>query len=636
MSERRLEAGGSAAQNMAGDKTGANAPARRTSLLQKLVSICDRYGQTSAQDPRRQPQTLSGVLVTLVCCAITAVLIASTGLKLMSGKREVRMGVRAPLNGLYKRKTSPGNSSNDIQTWPQFYVPSLELKFENKLIFYQRPGDRSPIFKIEVRDRNGYHRTYTSDEQESPVGFATYSVHEVPINSFDQRVNKAVPPPISSTKFNLGDKLYFANIAKFLEPLQIVRALSRGTLGGTEKFVDHQATLFVRFKGEQLKRLKKCQLQMLLYSEGQFSELADRGLVLNPENLQKRTFTAQESNPITWLPSSFKDGEFAKDVSLVVTKAKIDEDKLKKFFASLGGDPHTRDMMDWSYVINYVNNFNYTYSKETCDSDSEFRSDLVSNVPLSRLTETSLSLDWSPLISWPFPPFQIMLQAWGRRERVTVTDLTVEDNANSTSGKFTVMRLARPEPPERRVPSDPTLLAKSPWDPDGPNRTWHCPMKWYGDGLCNCECGGRDVDCLTIPVAVTGCEGKGAYGSLCDLDARCAAAVDLTLTVSEGCMGTGLHVKGENMLVGLQGDFSDLNAVNARGDAEEGCVQCPGDSVFQGTPRSFGSGGDLMCNPPARAWISADFNSQDLLVRSWGSTYPGSKIVNNTFYGAVV
>ena len=101
-------------------------------------------------------------------------------------------------------------------------------------------------------------------------------------------------------------------------------------------------------------------------------------------------------------------------------------------------------------------------------------------------------------------------------------------------------------------------------------------------------------------------------------------------------MGTGLHVKGENMLVGLQGDFSDLNAVNARGDAEEGCVRCPGDSVFQGTPRSFGSGGDLMCNPPARAWISADFNSQDLLVRSWGSTYPGSKIVNNTFYGAVV
>ena len=479
---KRAAAGAGAAADAA-----AKPAARRVSLLQKLVSVLDRYGHTAANDPRRQPQTLAGVCVTLVFCAITVALFASTGLTLLAGKRDVRVGGRAPLNGLYQTKTSSGNDS-DVQTWPQFYIPSLELKFEKKLIFYQRPGDRRPIFKVEVRDRNGYHRTYTSDEQSSPVGFAARSVHEVPINSFDERVNKAVISPISSIKFNLEDKLYFANVVKSLEPLQIVRGLSQGTLGGTREFLDHQATLFLRFKTEQLKRLKKCQLQTLLYSEGQFSELADRGLVLDPANLQKSTFTAQASNPITWQPSSFKDGKFATDVTLLMTKVKMDEDKLKTFFAALGGDMHTRDMMDWSYVINYVNNFNFTYPEETCDGVRSFRTELVTGVPLDRLSDTSLSLDWSPTTDWPTPPFQIMLQAWGRRERVTVTAVALQENANSSTGKMTVMQLLRPAPPARRVPSDPVRLATSPAEPGGPNTTWHCPLKWYGDGACNCEC----------------------------------------------------------------------------------------------------------------------------------------------------
>jgi 6-hydroxynicotinate 3-monooxygenase len=51
-------------------------------------------------------------------------------------------------------------------------------------------------------------------------------VHEVPINSFDQRVNKAVPSPISSINFNLGDKLYFANVAKVLRSLGIERTFT--------------------------------------------------------------------------------------------------------------------------------------------------------------------------------------------------------------------------------------------------------------------------------------------------------------------------------------------------------------------------------------------------------------------------
>ena len=315
---------------------------RRVSLLQKLIAACDRYGQTSLNDPRRQPQTVAGALVTCVFVAITAVLIITTILTVLKGTMDVRLGGRAPLNGLYQTWVAGNSSEVSIQTWDSFYIPSLELQFQKKLIFFQRPSDRRPIYKVEVRDRNGYHKTYTSDTEPAPVGFAARSTHEVPINSFDQRVNKAVISPISGVKFNLEDKLYFANVIKSLETLQIVRSLSQGTLGGTKQFREHQAQLYVRLKPEQLKKLKKCQMQIFLYNEGQFSELADRGMLMQTKYLQKDVFTGQSSNPVTWLPSTFKKGKETDDLSLVMMQVKMDDAKLRAFFEALGGENHTR------------------------------------------------------------------------------------------------------------------------------------------------------------------------------------------------------------------------------------------------------------------------------------------------------
>jgi len=325
----------------AGTRGTARQPVRRVSLLQKLIALCDRYGQTSLNDPRRQPQTAAGAVVTCVFATVAAVLIATTVLKVLEGAMDVRLGGRAPLNGLYQTWVAGNNSEVSIQTWDSFYIPSLELQFQKKLIFFQRPSDRRPIYKVEVRDRNGYHKTYTSDTEPAPVGFAARSLHEVPINSFDQRVNKAVISPISSVKFNLEDKLYFSNVIKSLESLQIVRSLSEGTLGGTKQFRHHQAQLYVRLNQEQLKKLKKCQLQIFLYNEGQFSELADRGMLMQQQYLQKDVFTGQASNPVTWLPSTFDNGKFKDDMSLVMTQVKMDDAQLRAFFAALGGENHT-------------------------------------------------------------------------------------------------------------------------------------------------------------------------------------------------------------------------------------------------------------------------------------------------------
>lgn len=244
-------------------------------------------------------------------------------------------------------------------------------------------------------------------------------------------------------------------------------------------------------------------------------------------------------------------------------------------------------MMDYSYLMNYVNNFNFTYVTETCDGVSFFRTEMIPQVPTSRLSETELSLDYSEAVLWPFVPFQIVVQGWGRRERMLVTDLDIRPAANATASRL-VFTLVRSAPPETRVPSDPLSLVKSPLEDGGPDGTWHCPLAWFDDGYCNCECGGLDVDCVRNPAADTGCESADSPGSLCDLEGRCTASIQETLTVSEGCSGTGLHMRGESVLVGLQGDSAPLEGLVAQADVEEGCVQCPGDKVFQGAPRSYG------------------------------------------------
>ena len=135
--------------------------------------------------------------------------------------------------------------------------------------------------------------------------------------------------------------MYFSNVIKSLESLQIVRSLSQGTLGGTKQFRHHQAQLYVRLRKEQLRKLKKCQMQIFLYNEGQFSELADRGMLMQQQYLQKEVFTGQASNPVTWLPSTFENGKFKDDMSLVMTQVKMDDAQLRAFFAALGGENHT-------------------------------------------------------------------------------------------------------------------------------------------------------------------------------------------------------------------------------------------------------------------------------------------------------
>ena len=121
---------------------------------------------------------------------------------------------------------------------------------------------------------------------------------------------------------------------RLLYSLQIVRSLAQAPDADSPPFRDHEAKLFVRFKNEQFKKLKKCQLQILLYNQGLFADLADKGLIQQAEYFQRPNFPGQASNPVTWHPSSFNQTS-PQDLTMVRMAASMDDDGLRAFFKAL-------------------------------------------------------------------------------------------------------------------------------------------------------------------------------------------------------------------------------------------------------------------------------------------------------------
>jgi hypothetical protein len=290
------------------------------------------------------------------------------------------VGGRAQLNGLYQYRDGPDARTNTNQTWGDFHVPSLELKITSKLVFFHKEDERPALFKVEARDRSGYLRTRRSDARETPVAFAVHNTHQVPINSFDQRVNAKAQSRGSGVKSNLRDRMFYSNAVRGAESLAVLRAINAGTLDQErEQFQEHTARLIVRFDREQLQRLKPCQLNMLLYNEGQFDAIWSRGVQAAPFN--KSDLPAQASDTVTWLRKRFRDkgGGVQLPISLVQLEVTLTSEMLAAFLTSESDSKQAakeavEDAMaqggrfvDWSYVVNYVNNFNTTVEAATCD-----------------------------------------------------------------------------------------------------------------------------------------------------------------------------------------------------------------------------------------------------------------------------
>jgi hypothetical protein len=185
----------------------------RVSLGQRLANLLDRLGNSAATDPRRQPQSVCGSITTVLFSTVAVYMFVATLMKYVAHERGEIVGGRAQLNGLYQNRDGAAGSRQN-QTWSDFHIPSLELKITSKLMFFQKEGERPAIFKVQARDRTGYLHTRQSDERETPVSFAVYSKHRVPIGSFDQRVNSKARSRGAGVKANLRDRIFYSSTVR--------------------------------------------------------------------------------------------------------------------------------------------------------------------------------------------------------------------------------------------------------------------------------------------------------------------------------------------------------------------------------------------------------------------------------------
>jgi hypothetical protein len=182
----------------------------RISLGQRLANLLDRLGNSAATDPRRQPQSVCGSITTVLFSTVAVYMFVVTLMKYVAHERGEIVGGRAQLNGLYQNRDGAAGSRQN-QTWSDFHIPSLELKITSKLMFFHKEGERPAIFKVQARDRTGYLHMRQSDERETPVSFAVYSKHRVPIGSFDQRVNSKARSRGAGVKANLRDRIFYSS-----------------------------------------------------------------------------------------------------------------------------------------------------------------------------------------------------------------------------------------------------------------------------------------------------------------------------------------------------------------------------------------------------------------------------------------
>ena len=148
------------------------------------------------------------------------------------------------------------------------------------------------------------------------------------------------------------------------------------------------------------------------------------------------------------------------------------------------------DYMSWSFAMSYVNNFNYTIQKPTCAGYDKFDSNIRSVRP-AQLYKDKLILDEE--VAWRVVPFSIVVGGQGMLERMTVTDVALTEMDNATKQVLTLLR-SNDTIDGLSIQSDIPSLAKPPSLKSG----WFCPLEWYGNGQCNCECGGVDIDCVKL------------------------------------------------------------------------------------------------------------------------------------------
>ena len=160
--------------------------------------------------------------------------------------------------------------------------------------------------------------------------------------------------------------------------------------------------------------------------------------------------------------------------------------------------------MDWHFGFNYLNNFNYTAQKMTCDGTADFNK-LFATAAVDGLTSTATMLEVEhynvTLFDETRLPFKLLVSSAAGQERVIVTSLVMNDThfllhiqrstpaVDFANASFAMADIAGANISDANSSATPVF-------PANPPAAWLCSAKLYNarDG-CHCECGVFDPDC---------------------------------------------------------------------------------------------------------------------------------------------
>eukprot|EP00292_Cryptomonas_paramecium_P024705 CAMPEP_0113684746 /NCGR_PEP_ID=MMETSP0038_2-20120614/14214_1 /TAXON_ID=2898 /ORGANISM="Cryptomonas paramecium" /LENGTH=151 /DNA_ID=CAMNT_0000604609 /DNA_START=81 /DNA_END=532 /DNA_ORIENTATION=- /assembly_acc=CAM_ASM_000170 len=144
---------------------------RKAGWLVSVARNLDMFGEAVDVDPARFQKTPYGLLASIICIAITIVLVVFDAIRLSESASESDTGTvvvttsdRVKVNGLFTDSASGTPFSLDMSRWD---LPTLVLEAGNDIEFYS--AGRRFIHKVEIVDNTGYQPWLTSNQDPATV-----------------------------------------------------------------------------------------------------------------------------------------------------------------------------------------------------------------------------------------------------------------------------------------------------------------------------------------------------------------------------------------------------------------------------------------------------------------------------------
>jgi hypothetical protein len=256
------EANNESAATLSPDNVPESSTFKLKKIIQRLMKVllrADVLADSTHLSPSRYPRSGAGAIVSFCVVCIVGAILSSN---LIAISKLVRMSVSAQrlvnLNYVYYLRDNNGT----ILGKPSKYadVPSIELSFDSKTVFYEATSGLRSVGKITITDNLGLTPEYTSNTDPTiHVSSAAYAKIRVPLNSWDPALVEM--PSSSISAMRLSDMLANDVLQSERERVEDIASKLLKNRQPAEFFA-HHAKLYVKFDRAQLKGLKSCQLQV--------------------------------------------------------------------------------------------------------------------------------------------------------------------------------------------------------------------------------------------------------------------------------------------------------------------------------------------------------------------------------------